>query len=263
MIGRPAAMSVPSMTNSTIAATTSPTASPLPNDLGHRGGDGRGEVDLDAVDRRGGERRHEGVLGLGGDRGLGGVEHHRGDRGAAVLGHEAHALPRARAASRRPRACGVSVASFAGAASISAWFVADGRPPGVDVRLAVGELLRARVDLGLLGLDGRLAGVQLAPGPRSSLAWPASRSRWPATSCARPASSFRWFAAIVAFPAFELLLVGGDRRQPGVDLLLLGGELLPPGVELGLTRDDLRHPGVELRLPCVELRPDRCDRAVG
>ena len=40
------------------------------HDLGHPGGDRRREVDLDAVDRRGAERRHEGVLGLRRDGGL-------------------------------------------------------------------------------------------------------------------------------------------------------------------------------------------------
>ena len=39
-IGRPAATSVPSMTNSTIAATTSPTTSPPPMTSGIADGDG-------------------------------------------------------------------------------------------------------------------------------------------------------------------------------------------------------------------------------
>ena len=50
MMGRPAATSVPSMTNSTIAATTRPTASPGPTTSGIPDGDGRREVDADAVD---------------------------------------------------------------------------------------------------------------------------------------------------------------------------------------------------------------------
>ena len=91
------------------------------HDLGHPGGDGRGEVDRDAVDGRGPEGRHERVLGLGRDCGLWRIEHDRGNRGAAVVGNEAHA--------RRE---------------------VEQRGAGLELVGLGGESLRGGIDLGLL-----------------------------------------------------------------------------------------------------------------
>ena len=143
-----------------------------PHDLRHPGGDGRREVDADAVDGRGREGGHEAVLGLGGDGGLGRVEHHRGDRGTAVLGHEADAGREVEQGRAGLELVGLGGDQRGGRVDLGL-LVADGGPAGVDAGLAVGELLAARVDLGLLRRDGRLAGVQrLLAG--TSLALPAS-----------------------------------------------------------------------------------------
>ena len=182
------------MTNSTIAATTRPTASPLPKTSGIA--EAMDEEKSTSTPSTGVEvnAAMRASLVSAGDGGLGGVEHHRGDRGAVILGHEAHARREVEqrgaglelvGLGREPRRGGIDLGLV----------LADGRPAGVDVRLAVGELLRARVDLGLLVLDGRLAGVQLLlAGDR---AWP---------------------------PGIELPLARGELGAAGVELLLVGGD---------------------------------------
>ena len=221
-MGRPAPTSVPSMTNSTIAATTRPTASPRPTTSGIADAMDDREVDatpstgvvVNAAMRRPWSRR----------RRRSGSASNITAATAALPSSDTRRTPDARSSSVAPASSlWVSRGDLRGGRVDLGLLLADRRPAGVDARLPGGELPAARVDLGLLGGDGRLGGAsssrrRAAPGRRrawpcwrrsrpgrrpaspfaaSSCAWPSTRSAFAFASCARPSAiwaawSSRW-----------------------------------------------------------------------